>query len=316
MVKMKSLGSVLKTNNYKPDKVVYLDDDDVKAIQKRLLSVLDDIILVCNENRINYQMSGGSCLGAVRHKGYIPWDDDIDINIYRKDLKRFIKAFSSKFHDKYWIHVPGKTKGYDYLYVRILTKDIRARDVMDPEKVECGLCTDIFVVENTFDNSILRRIHGIGYMGFRYILSCIRFHKNKSELMEISGKNDELWKYIKKRVFFGRIFSIIPVSIWARLAFGWSGICKNRRSEYVTIPSGTKQFFGELYKRDKFAKSTRGKFEGRIVRISADYDIYLSKLYGDYMVIPPEGNRERHVMMELDREKLKPYYDERSKDGL
>ena len=301
---MNNLGNILKADNYKKDKIVQVTDEDVKLIQKRLLLVLDDIIHVCNLNRINYQLSGGSCLGAVRHSGFIPWDDDIDINIYRKDIDRFVAAFSKMYKDKYYIHVPGKTRNYDYLFIRILTKDVRARDIMDPDKVECGLGTDIFIVENTFDNAVLRKIHGFGYMGFRYILSCIRFYRNRKEMTEILKDANELKTITKKRVLLGRLFSIIPIKFWSFLAIKWAALCKNNRSKYVCIPAGTKQFFGEMYDRKPFQKSIPGSFEGKKVRISADYDTYLTKLYKDYMTIPPKEKQERHVMMELDRSAL------------
>ncbi len=301
---MKHLGNILKADNYKKEKIIQLNDEEVKMIQKRLLFVLDDIINVCNKYRIHYQLSGGSCLGAVRHSGYIPWDDDIDINIYRKDIKKFVTVFSRLYKDKYWIHVPGKTKNYDYMYVRIFTKDVRARDIMDPEKTECGLGTDIFIVENTFDNNVIRKIHGLGYMVFRYILSCIRFYRNKDELKEILNESSELNKISKKRVFIGRLFSVIPIRLWVAVAMKWAALCKNNHTKYVTIPAGTKQFFGELYERKLFEKSVLREFEGRKVRISADYDTYLTKLYKDYMVVPPKEKQERHVMMELDKSAL------------
>ena len=301
---MGTLGNILKADNYKKDEVVQVTDEDIAVIQKRLLKVLDDIVYTCKKHRIHFQMSGGSCLGTVRHSGFIPWDDDIDINIYRKDIKRFLDAFSKEFSDKYWIHIPGETPNYDFLYVRILTKDVRARDIMDPDKKECGLGTDIFIVENTFDNKILRKIHGLVYMGFRYILSCIRFKKNKEELERIMKSAGELNKITKKRVFLGKVFSVIPVRIWSKLAIKWAAICRNNHTKYVTIPAGMKQFFEEMYERKPFAKSISHDFEGRKVLISADYDTYLTKLYKDYMTVPPKEKQERHVMMELDKEAL------------
>ena len=311
---MTAVGSILKKNIYNKDMVVQLTDEDVKKVQKRLLYLMDDIIKVCDRYDISYQMSGGSCLGAVRHQGFIPWDDDIDINIYRKDVKKFIKYFSHHFGSKYWIHIPGVSKDYDFPFIRIMTKDIRARDIMDSEKEECGLCIDVFIVENVFDNPILRKIQGIGYMGFRYILSCIRFQRNKDDLIRISSKTDEIYKYLRKRAFLGRIFMIVPIMFWTKLAEAWAGICKNSNTEYVSIPAGTKQFFGEMYKRNPFSKSIKKEFEGREVNISADYDTYLSILYKDYMTIPPVEKQERHVMLELDMNALEEFCQSKEKE--
>ncbi len=301
---MTGLQSVLKNNQIDKRKVVELEDSDVKRIQKILLGILDDILFICNKYDIKYQMSGGSTLGAVRHHGFIPWDDDIDINMPRTEIKKFLYEFKKYFGNKYWIHVPGETKGYDSMMIRIIDKRIRARGLMDPDKRECGLFIDIFIVENTYDNWILRHIHGLGCMGFRYVLSCIRFHRRSIELGDLVKDDKELNGYMRLRNFWGKILLLIPLTWWTTAASKWVQICKNNNSEYVVITAGSNQFFKELYKRSKFNKSIDAKFEGRDVKITADYDEYLTKLYGDYMIIPPENKREKHIMLKLDKKAL------------
>ena len=88
------------------------------------------------------------------------------------------------------------------------------------------------------------------------------------------------------------------------MANRWAAICKNTNTKYVTIPAGTKQFFGEMYPRDPFQISEEKVFEGRNLKLTSDYNGYLSKLYGNYMSVPKESEREKHVMLELDREAL------------
>ena len=85
---MANLANVLKAANMNRGNAVVISDEDLLLIQKRLLAVLDDIIDVCEEQKICYQMSGGSALGTIRHQGFIPWDDDIDINMQRKEIGR------------------------------------------------------------------------------------------------------------------------------------------------------------------------------------------------------------------------------------
>lgn len=302
---MATLLSVLKSCKVDGEKVVHLQQEDVDLVQQRLLLVLDDIIEICDEYDIPYQMGGGSCLGAVRHQGYIPWDDDIDINLRRRYIPLFLEKFRERFGDKYWIHVPGQTKGYDYMMIRIMTKDVRARALMESEKDECGLCIDMFPLENTFDNPVLRRIHGLGVMAYRYALSCIRFRRNRDEMISLVENSDAFKKYARKRVFLGRIFGLIPVDVWARGAERWVSMCHNEDSKYVAFAAGQKQFFTEMYLRKDYTPCVTVPFAGRNVRITADYDAYLTKLYGDYMTIPPVEKREMHPMLELDREALR-----------
>lgn len=298
--------SVLKNSCIKSGKAIIVSEEQLTMIQKLLLSVLDDVIEVCNEQNIPFQLGGGSCLGAVRHGGYIPWDDDIDLNMFRKDVDRFIPAFEKKFGDKYWVKVLGKTEGYNYIMVHILTKSVRARSPMEPVKDTNGLCVDIFPIENAPDNALLRRFHGIGCMGYRYILSCLRFKNNKEELLELSENLPELKNYVKKRMLFGNIFGLIPMETWCRWAQSWITKCKNNNSEYVVIPSGQHVYFREMYKRSLFSESKTIDFAGRSVSITADYDSYMKTLYGEnYMQVPPPEKREKHAMMELDTEALK-----------
>jgi lipopolysaccharide cholinephosphotransferase len=302
---MANFLQILKSADLSNTSAVVVSDDDTKLIQKRILEVLDDVKSVCDEFNIDYQLGGGSLLGAVRHKGFIPWDDDIDINMCRKSFNEFLPHFKEKYGHKYWIHVLGESKNYDLMMAHIVIKDVRAREILDAERVECGLCVDIFVMENTYNNPILRKIHGIGCMGLRYALSCVRFKRNKKELLELGKNNPELQKYISKRLKLGNVFSILPLSFWAKTAAWWVQICHNDESKFVVIPSGQYQYFKEMYRRKTYCALTDMSFENRVVKGSKDYDGYLKNLYGDYMQIPPVEKRQKHIMMELDREALK-----------
>lgn len=292
-------------NNVELSKVVVLCDDDVKLIQKYLLIMFDDIVGVLDELGIEWQLSGGSALGAIRHKGFIPWDDDIDINIKRLDVCKFASRFEEKYGDLYWVKVPGVTKAYDQTKIRIETKKIRARDLFEKDERNCGLWIDIFIIENTFDNALLRTLQGIGVMGFRYILSCVKFKRNEEALSEVAKPDSPLSKYIRSRCRLGAIFSVIPLSVWTCLSTKWVSLCKNENSRLVSIPGGRLQFFRELYCRDDFCNVERIEFEGRQAKVTCDYKTYFAILYGNnYTKIPPEADREKHIMLELDKKAL------------
>lgn len=301
---MAELTHILKKISASNGAVVEANDDDIKKIQENLLPILDDIIECCNKNGINWQMSGGSALGAIRHKGYIPWDDDLDINMTRSDFDKFISAFEKEYGYKYWIHAPKVSDDYDRLTPRVISKEIRARDIFNCDIIECGLWVDIFVMENTPNNKILRKIHGLGCMGIRYLLSCIRFVRNEKEFKKLFRENNEFYKIAGHRTEIGKVLYILPLSFWMRLAMWWLTLYKNKRTEDVVIVSGSKQYFDEIYNKEKMCELIDVEFEGRIVKITKDYDAYMKNLYGDYMKIPSKEQQEHHIFMELDRAKL------------
>ena len=163
-----------------------------REIQMRLLDILRDVDAFCRERGIRYSMAYGTLLGAVRHKGFIPWDDDIDLNMPRADFERFLPLFRERFGDKYYIYVPGETKGYDYLLVHIMTRDVRARALTESTNLPTGICLDLFIIENAPDSALLRKLHGIWCMGMRYLVSCARFRRNREEMLTICRSSPEL----------------------------------------------------------------------------------------------------------------------------
>ena len=289
---------LLKNANIDYSDYIHLDGDMLRKYQLALLEITDDIVEVCEQEHITYQLSGGSCLGAVRHKGFIPWDDDMDINMLGDHFERFIKTFQKKYGDKYWIHT-CHTKDYGLLVSRIRLKDSVMRIHQDINNPEAGFFVDIFRLENTPDNPLLRKLHGVLCMGMGLLLSCRKYYKDRDIMREL-GKNDkELMQSIKFKVNLGRLLSFMSLKKWAEATQKCCSLCHNGKSLYLTIPAGRKHYFGELYKRDGMENTILYEFEGRKYRIAKDYDEYLKKLYGDYMWIPPEEDREKHFLLEI-----------------
>lgn len=303
--KLAQLAELIKSVNNTSDQVVELSDQDIKMIQKLLLSVFDDILDICNTHHIRYQMGGGSALGAVRHHGFIPWDDDIDINMYRSDVNKFLIEFKKKYGNKYWLHIPGETENYDFLMIKIISKQVYVKELLDSAyDGECGFAIDIFIIENEPDNKLIRKLFQARCMLGRYILSCLRFKNSKNELLKMAKGNNEFLKIIRKRIRLGRLLSFKTVSSWEKKIEKWCSSCKDENSKYVGIASGRKQINKETYLREDL-KTQEAEFEGRKVKIAKNYSKYLENLYGrNFMQVPPIEKREKHVVMKFDRNAL------------
>ena len=275
--------------------IIKLSDDEIRTLQSVLLGIYDDIAAVCEKYDIPVFLGGGSVLSAVRHQGFIPWDDDMDINFARKHYERFLEAFEKEFSDKYWIHIPGKTKGYPLLmaHIRLKGTELKSRD--DAWNDENGVCVDIFPIENTYNNKIARWIHGMGCMYFGLMVSCRKFRQYKDWYTAIAKGSESLEKTTKTKIAIGTLISFRSLDRWVLKADRWNSRCKNHESEYVAVPTGRKNFFGEIYKRSGFCNLIDQPFAGRIAKIPKDFETYMKALYGNYMEIPPVEKRERHI---------------------
>ena len=277
--------------------LIVLDNEQIKKLQNAILSIADDVIDICEKNNINYHLTGGSALGAIRHNGFIPWDDDMDIDVARKDYDKLIKLIKEQYGDKYYIHNPKNKDGFNIPATQIRSKNSIVRGCTDADDRECGAYIDIAIIENTFDNSILRKIHGIGSLTLGFIVSCRKFYKDRKYLLKLVKDNREARKIFKIKINFGRFFSFLTLRRWTIIYDCWNKICKNENTKMVTVPTGRKHFFGELYNREDFFLQTKHKFEGRMWNVPKGYDNYLTQMYGEYMKIPEESKRERHVLV-------------------
>ncbi len=276
-----------------------MSEQELKKVQQVLLGIADDVKIVCQENQIFYMLGGGTALGAVRHKGFIPWDDDMDINMFHKDLEMFAKEMERRFPGKYYIQIPGKTKGYFSTFAQIHKKGTVFQEVKSQKEEESGIKLDIFPIENTYGCAAARKIHGMGCDAAHLLLSGYRFWLRRKELKEISRELPQA-----RKVFFIKRMLSLPLlvapALWNRMFHKWFGMCKSQNSPYVVIPSGRNHFFGELYERARCCQVEELPFEGRMFPVTKDIREYMERLYGkDYMKIPPEQERERHMIYKL-----------------
>lgn len=291
-----SLSSLIKTTE---SDLYELSENDLKKLRCVYTGILKDISRVCRKYSINWTLSGGSMLGAVRHGGFIPWDDDIDIFMTRADFEKFRKVFKKHMSGKYNLLMPGDGKNIS-VFPRIELKGTLVQSVQSVDGSRSGLMLDIFILENTYDNKILRTIHGMESTVLLFIDSVCRTYACKNNLMKYGGYNKKLCSAVKKRAFFGRIFSVVKFEKWLKLTDKVFSKVKSDSTKYVVAPGGAKHFFGEVFERDKMTEICEVKFEDTTACIPTNYDYYLRKRYGaDYMTPPSKKSQEKHIFIKF-----------------
>lgn len=282
--------------------LVVPDEAQLKKLKVILKGILQDFVVVCNRYGIDYTLCGGTCLGAIRHQGFIPWDDDIDINMTRSDFDSFREVFEKELGDSYVLCIPGETEGYCLGMPQIRKKGTLYRSHCDFGLSEemCGVMADIFIYENVPDNVLVRTIYSIGSLALGLICSCRRFYLYKDLYKDMAAGNKEADRVYSLKIALGRLFSFRSMSAWSRTWWNWNGWYKNGHSKYLTLPTARHHCLGEMLPRSVFFPVKKAMFEGIECSIPGDVDAYLTNQYGpDYMTPPPACDRETHSLVEL-----------------
>ena len=270
-----------------------MTDSELKRVQQVYLEMAKDLFDMFDVCAIKATLSGGSVLGAVRHKGFIPWDDDMDINMPRKDFERLKEVFDDFFHGKYIFSAPNHTPHSGYRCGKIENPQVQ---VWDEAGRRHGLTIDVFIIENLPDSIALRYLRGIRSELYRIIAGLVfEYECSKNE-----GNQDAHTSLKRKICFFaGQLFSFKNSKKWYDI-LDRTNQYPYEKTKMVSIPSGRKHYFGEIYKREWMTESIKTLFEELALPIPKGYDSYLKQLYGDYNKLPPEGQREHHYIHSIE----------------
>ena len=280
--------------------VRHLSDEELKLLKSAVFEAFEDFDRVAKKHSVFYTASGGTVLGSIRHQGFIPWDDDIDLMMPRKDFNMFKAVFEEELGEKYSLCAPELGAEHGMTMCQMKRRGTILRSYNEVSKADAGIPLDIFVLENTYDSRILRTLHGTACLAMGLFMSARKMYHDLDALEPYFEGNYTLRRSYRKKARLGKLVSFLTLDQMSGLAYRVYSMCRNNSSQYVTIPSGRKHFFGELYLRSDMCRATESDFEGRKIPIPYGYKTYLHALYGDnYMELPPEEDRESHPVMEL-----------------
>lgn len=266
--------------------MIQLDSKTLRQLQMIELEMLIEVNRICKKCGIHYTIIAGTMLGAVRHGGFIPWDDDADIGMLRSEYEKFRVACESELDtSRFYFQDNRNTKGYRWGYGKLRRKEtVFTREFQEHMPYEQGVFIDIFPMDGIPDNYLLRCIHSFHCFCIRKIL-----------WSEVGKKADKRWWM---RIWFG-IMSKIPDDIvfsHYEKFIRKSNRKKTKLVRMLMFPSPTNDFG---YLRKWYLRLEPVSFEGYYLVGMKDKEEYLSWTYGDYMQLPPEGKRKVHPVSEI-----------------
>ena len=252
----------------------YVVDEKMKKVWLIELQILEKFVEVCKKYELKYFLSGGTLLGAVRHKGFIPWDDDIDIDMMRADYEKLIEVAPNEFTGQFFFQTTFSDDNYYRPHAQIRNSNTTA--ILSHEQglsFNQGIFIDIFPLDAPPDNQFFRFIHSkIAFFmnGFGYAGIMINANKNKNIYKIIAH-------YIAKPFFL-----LCNYRTYYKLYEKLITFFNNKNSTYVGEISliYTERF---IYKKEWFQRSVDLDFEYLKLACPVGYKEILRKAYGDYM---------------------------------
>lgn len=265
---------------------------ETRKIQNAEMKILKKIKDVCDNQGYIYYMIGGTLLGAVRHKGFIPWDDDVDIAMPREDYEKFLQYADLEFKGEYRICNFKTSKDYQYYISRVMDRSTKLIEIrINNESRHTYACVDIFPIDNFPNNILIRKLFCLKIFYHRALMSLCY-----TDSIDWSRKRSKFETIVLKTV------SKIPIKkittpqkqklIIDRLLKTYSA----DNTMYVGTIMGAYRS-REIVPREYFGNGIFYTFESERLRGPEMHDSYLTHIYGDYMKIPDEKDRKSHYVL-------------------
>lgn len=255
----------------------------IKDAQKIMLDILIEFDRICKENNLRYFLDWGTLLGAARHKGFIPWDDDLDVSMPRKDFEKFRLIAKENLDKKYFLQTPETDKHYKYYYIPM---KLRFNDSRYIEKVESG--------EEKFNQGIYIDVFPLDYLPkgrINYKIQC--FYKY---IMERANMINEGFSGVslKRKVIYPLVYffvKVLNINSRKKIEKFFVEKCKRYDDKYW---SGIDLYLKQEYKKEDLFPLKEIVFENNTFSSPNNFDAVLTKMYGDYNTLPPMNERFSH----------------------
>lgn len=255
----------------------------LRETQLSELEILIEFDKICRENNLHYSLAAGTLLGAVRHKGFIPWDDDIDVMMPRPDYEKFREIFHKTANLEKFDMADDRGEKAEYPFVKLLNNDVIV-DKSGYAEVD-RVWIDVFPLDG-YPADTKKALK---------VLKKAQLYKKVIVVSKYENASYYHGRHSKLMFYLGRIFAKL---------YGVRRALKNSVNHALKIPYDTAEYagiltwgaygLGERLIKSLYEDLTQVEFEGHKFYCVSDWDSYLRGLYGEYMQLPPEDKRKAH----------------------
>lgn len=254
------------------------------------LAALKAFTAFCKEHNLTYFAIGGTLLGAVRHNGFIPWDDDVDVAMPRADYDKLI-ALAPKFPKPFVLEEHRYNKEFQSYFAKIRSEEIELLEtVTEEEDKRRGYLVDIMPLDGTPDNPLLRKIYCARMMWLRFLCGAANVHTG------ILTSRPKWEQTVLKLCRFFRVYKVLTVEkVYRRMDKLFRKQKVDSAKQIGTIIGAYKT--REIVPTEYFGLQSTPEylqFEDIKLRVPVQYDAYLTHMYGEYKNLPPKDKRKAH----------------------
>ena len=267
--------------------------DPVRTLQLAELDILKQVLAIIEAHELTYYLLGGTLLGAVRHQGFIPWDDDIDIGMPRPDYERFLEYASRELTAPYRLHTVDHNRSeYFYYYARVENADLMLLRKAAIKEVRIPVWVDVFPLDGVPDDGFKRQV---------WIRKCV-FLQKLFKMSQYSyfgnSPNLKVERTLPKRILRS-VFMTLHMEKLLSPQTTWEMLDRALKENHYVTCNTIVNFCGFWKLKEMFPKSVYGSgtlypFEGLMLNGPDNYDFVLTQMYGDYMTPPPVEQRNHH----------------------
>ncbi len=262
---------------------------ELRKLQLCQLDIALDIKKICEKHSIDYFMIGGTLLGAVRHQGFIPWDDDLDIGMLRKDYERFLVVCKSELPAHLFLQTWDTDEEYGYSFAKVMLKGTVFREVAKGlSKSKSMIFVDIFPYDNMPENMIVQKVMFLTEdIAKKILLTKLGYEIRKQSKHAI---------YHTILAVMAKLFS---VNFLKRVIISSQMFANKSQTKRVINFSGA--YRDREWLDSRLVVTEDMQFEGYTLKAPQGWRQLLTNMYGDYMQLPPVEKRgNRHLAMDID----------------